>query len=332
MAKRGIAKVQHYVPQFLLRNFSHGKKDHVHVFDKRTRKSFPTNVKNIASESRFYDFELEGHKLTVEPSLSSIEAKVKPLLQRLLDLDNLSALSVNDRDLLSAFFSIQLARTRYFREQWRSLPEMLGQKLRAMTENEGQLKNVEEYMRVPDENETKAETIKFMMSAPKDFAVHFARKTWVLLKTEKKTPFVIGDNPLALQNMNDMGPRGNLGLAVPGIEIYFPLSPTRALGLWCQSHEELIRKGVQKLRSLSQAVPNLVAAIISDPPRIEQTLIAIESGCPLLYGRENVVNFNSLQVHYSERFVFSCSDNFDLVLEMLSDHPELEAGPRVQMN
>ena len=177
MAKRGIAKVQHYVPQFLLRNFSHGKKDYVHVFDKRTRKSFPANVKNIASESGFYDFELEGHKLTVEPSLSSIEAKVKPLLQRLLDLDNLSALSVNDRDLLSVFFSIQLARMRYFREQWRSLPEMLGQKLRAMTENEGQLKNVEKYMRVPDENETKAETIKFMMSVTFPPLLHHGQRS-----------------------------------------------------------------------------------------------------------------------------------------------------------
>jgi hypothetical protein len=132
--------------------------------------------------------------------------------------------------------------------------------------------------------------------------------------------------------MNDMGPRGNLGLAVPGIEIYFPLSPTRALGLWCQSHEELIRKGVQRLRSLSQAVRDLVAAIISDPSRIEQTLIAVESGCRLVYGRENVVNFNSLQVRYSERFVFFSSDNFDLALEMLSDHSELETGPRIQMN
>ena len=40
----GIAKVQHYVPQFLLREFGNGKKNHLHVFDKLTgRASALTN-------------------------------------------------------------------------------------------------------------------------------------------------------------------------------------------------------------------------------------------------------------------------------------------------
>ena len=33
MADNSIAKVQHYVPQFLRRNFGAGKKDQLHVFD-----------------------------------------------------------------------------------------------------------------------------------------------------------------------------------------------------------------------------------------------------------------------------------------------------------
>ena len=36
MSGNGIAKVQHYVPQFLLRKFGNGKKDQLHVFDKQT--------------------------------------------------------------------------------------------------------------------------------------------------------------------------------------------------------------------------------------------------------------------------------------------------------
>ena len=43
----------------------------------------------------------------------------------------------------------------------------------------------------------------------------------MLLRTEWQKPFLIGDSPLALQNSYDMGPYGNLGLTVPGIEIYF---------------------------------------------------------------------------------------------------------------
>jgi hypothetical protein len=48
-----VAKVQHYVPRFLLRNFGTGKKDKLYVFDKQTERIFTTNVKNIAAESRF---------------------------------------------------------------------------------------------------------------------------------------------------------------------------------------------------------------------------------------------------------------------------------------
>ncbi|QUX92630.1 hypothetical protein CYL31_15030 [Marinomonas sp. A3A] len=34
MSNNGIAKIQHYVPQFLLKNFTH-KKNQVYVFDKK---------------------------------------------------------------------------------------------------------------------------------------------------------------------------------------------------------------------------------------------------------------------------------------------------------
>ena len=36
MRYEGIAKVKHYVPQFLFRNFWMGKKDKLYVFDKQT--------------------------------------------------------------------------------------------------------------------------------------------------------------------------------------------------------------------------------------------------------------------------------------------------------
>ncbi|KQY90736.1 DUF4238 domain-containing protein [Pelomonas sp. Root1444] len=51
MADNGIAKVQHHVPQFLLRQFGTGQKDQLHAFDKATGRTFVTNAKNAASES-----------------------------------------------------------------------------------------------------------------------------------------------------------------------------------------------------------------------------------------------------------------------------------------
>ena len=55
-----IAKLQHYVPQFLLRNFGNGNNDQIWVYDKAASHCFSINTKHIASERRFYDFELVG--------------------------------------------------------------------------------------------------------------------------------------------------------------------------------------------------------------------------------------------------------------------------------
>jgi hypothetical protein len=71
-----IAKVQHYVPQFLMRNFGNGKKDQVWVYDKSSNRSFPSNTKNLASENRFYDFEYQGQPLSIEPWLSELEGQI----------------------------------------------------------------------------------------------------------------------------------------------------------------------------------------------------------------------------------------------------------------
>jgi Protein of unknown function (DUF4238) len=189
-----------------------------------------------------------------------------------------------------------------------------------------------ESIRVPDQNQTSKEMVTFMMQASKEHTMHFINKVWVLLRTERTKPFLIGDNPLALQNMYDMGPYGNIGLAVRGIEIYFPLSPIRALALWSPSHGEMFQKAATDLRFLSQIAPHLVATYVRDPLFIEQTVAAIETGRPLTYKPENVLNFNSLQVRYAERYVFSCTDNFVLAREMIERHPDGRFGPRVKVN
>lgn len=319
MVQQGSAKVQHYVPQFLLRNFGTGGNHQLHVFDKQTERTFVTRAKNVACESRFYDFLFEDHMFTLEPGLSELESKAKPLFQRVLNEDSLTALFPEDRAVLSSFFAIQFTRSRWFRELWRSLSAMLGSKL-------------VEYIRVPDENQAALETARFIVNEQKEFAFHFANKIWLLLETDRKTPFLIGDNPLALQNSIDMGYYGNIGLAVRGIEIYFPLSPIRALALWCPSHGESFRKVANNLRSISQIAPHVVAAHDGELSAVEQTVIAMDTGQPLQYKPENVVNFNSLQICYAERYVFSCVDDFALAREMIASHPDVRTGPRARMS
>lgn len=54
----------------------------------------------------------------------------------------------------------------------------------------------------------------------------------------------------------------------------------------------------------------------------------LSSGRPLQYSAANVENLNSLQIVWSERYIFSSSNDFDLARAMIKDHPHLKYGPR----
>lgn len=317
MTNDGVAKVQHYVPQFLLRNFGSGKKDKLHVFDKQTGKSFATNAKNIAAESRFYDFRLEGQDLTIETELSKMEGGAKPVVKSILDSDSLGDLAAEDRTTLSVFMAVQMVRGKWYREQFREMPKLLEQALRAKDGEGADLSGIAEYVQVPDENEQAIHTARSFLRAARDFASHFADKVWALGATRPTHPFQLGDNPIGLQNMIDMGPYGNIGLAVRGIEMYFPLSPRRILTMWCPSH-----------------VPAFRASALRDGPSsgAGQVLAAIESGRSFEYKAEHVMNANSLQVRHAERFVFSCNGDFSLARKMIEDHEVYRKGPRPTIN
>lgn len=317
MAYDGIAKVQHYVPQFLLRNFGMGKKDKLHVFDKQSGKSFATNVRNVAAESRFYDFHLMGQDLTIEIELSKMEGEAKLLIKSILDADSLEHLTADDRTRLSVFMAVQLARSKWYREKFRELPRLLEDAMRDKSGEEADLAGISEYIQVPDDNELAIHTARSVLSAAQDFAPHFAEKVWTLGATDSRYPFQLGDNPIGLQNMIDMGPYGNMGLAVRGIEIYFPLSARRVLAMWCPSHEPMFR-----------------AAAMRDGPTsgAREILTAIESGDPLAYRPEHVLNLNSIQVRHAERFVFSSTDDFSLVRKMIAGHERYRKGPRSTVN
>jgi len=113
------AKNHHYVPQSYLRRFSpDGTK--IHVFDKSTRRSFTSNVKNVASETYFHDVpedmiakllqhieehtsefgeqdEMEQAQHTVENlanlehRLSLLEAKLNDMLDKVIELAETNA-------------------------------------------------------------------------------------------------------------------------------------------------------------------------------------------------------------------------------------------------
>lgn len=317
-----IAKVQHYVPQFLLRNFGNGKKDQVWVYDKSSNRSFPSNVKNVASESRFYDFEYEGQAQSIEPWLSGLESQAKSVISTILDADSLSILADEQKHVLALFLAVQLTRTKTFREEWNAFPRMLREHFEKNGDQVAPGSQAEELLREIAENDLKEQTAKIVVSAPSTYAAHFLDKDWVLAAASRNYPFLLSDNPLTRQNIINQSHRGNLGLTTPGIEIYLPLSPTRALAMWCPTLTDLVHRKALIL-ARGQGVVD-----VTDPEGVVGLSNSILSGKPVQYLAANVENFNSLQVAWSERYIFSTSHDFDLAHAMLGAHPNLRQGPR----
>jgi len=192
----------------------------------------------------------------------------------------------------------------------------------------GDINNVENYKPL-DKEIARLLSIKMLVNL-KDQVPHILEKDWLLLKGKKANPFYISDNPIALQNMKDRGPRGNLGLMVEGIEIYLPISSTLTLAMYCPSLTAEIRRGYERYRRLSMLVPWVVNAVLADPFYLEKMIAGLEEGVAVKCIDDTILNLNYLQVRYAERQVYCEKESFWLVKDMLKESTSYLTGPRMQ--
>lgn len=323
MVNNGIAKVQHYVPQFILKKFCQGKKPQLWVYDKHEDRAFKSHVKNIASESSFYDFELDDIPVTLETSLSSLEAQVSHLFKRIVKDGSIAFLTEKDRALLSYFFSVQFVRTRRHRESFRHMHEVLKEWFERNGDDVRQLEGFEP----PSEGTLKEYGIRALAKAH-EFTEHFYNKCWILMKSQPCSPFITSDHPICLQNILAFGPRGNLGLAVQGIEIYFPISKDYCLCMICSSYEQEILTGYERYKRISIEDPIASSMIFKEPFELERLVTGIQEGVAVQAKDDGILNMNSLHVRNSSRFIFSPINDFEMVRDILNEHPDLKTGSK----
>jgi hypothetical protein len=314
---------QHYVARFLLKNFSHGKKPKIFVYDKSNDKRFQTNIKNVAAENGFYELELEASVLTLEPGLAHLEANTSGIIKKLIRDRSIKALNKHDVVILAVFLAVQFVRTKEHRLRFEHLGELFAQKLRDMGASE---ENIKEITGGPTSiPQDKLIGFKSLLDT-KEFVPHFLNKAWVLFETTNKHPFYISDNPIGLHNEIDHRPYGNLGLAVTGIEIYFPISSTLCLGLLCPTIAEEFQKAYKNIKILDQMASGLADSVMNKPAVARAFCDGLVNGTPIKVIEDNVTMINSLQVMYSSRFVYCESNTFELVERMISDNQKYREG------
>lgn len=324
-----LPKVQHYVPQFILKNFCSNKQEQIYVFDKQTEKIFSTHIKNVAAENGFYNFKHGEIVFSAEKNLGNLEAASAKLISKINDEETLKNISTTEKIDLSIFITAQIARVKQTRIKLQGINDDLAKVLEKIGADQNKVKG----FNLLSEEEIKRTTIVTLVKSVNEFAPYIFDKAWMLFRAPKSTAHFISDNPITMQNRNDFSPYGNLGLAVKGIEIYFPISAKLSLGLFARDIEETLRKNHQSYQKFKQSR----ASKQIDVPKkaidqLEKLIDGLESGNAVQSREENVINKNSLQVMQSSRFIYSKNDDFALVQKMIREHPEYKEAPRMVMS
>jgi hypothetical protein len=318
------SQLHHYVPRFLLRRFGTGKKDHLHTCDKSTGAVFSRAAGKLAARYDFYDFTFMGKPMTVEPALADLEAKAGARIARILKERRLNLSDPWERGELARFLAVQLVRT----PAQRATSADLFTRMEAWLRAEG----MPDAYFAPDplvgggDNAERAAMARRILDAPASFGPAFLDKDWVLFETATSSPYLIGDHPLVMHNERKSDLRGTLGLAVEGIEIYFPISPQFTLGMLCPTIGDRLS---QELACANASATGTSACLSANLEPAARLLDSISTGSPFHAGSEGSPFFNALQIGNAERYVFSSDGNFDLLKQMLGANPDLKRGRRM---
>lgn len=308
-------KKHHYVPQFILNNFSLGENKRIYVFDKKVVKIFPSHVRDTGHENNFYKEESVKYDIDTESKLAELESTSAPVIRKIIKNESVDNLSASEFNILCLFSAVQLSRTNNSREMFTSINNKISEWLKKSGINSDQIEGFTEQSK----EEIKESAIHYLRTTPGDYVKHFYDKELTLLKTPKGETFYISDHPVTIYNHFPREHRGNLGIALKGIEIYFPISSKLSLSFLCADTINKTRKAVLA-QKVSQALGGGFPIEMSEP---EKFLYNIDNKITRVLKEENVIFQNSLQISQSSRFIYSSNKKFDLAKDMLKTNPEL---------
>ena len=324
-------KKQHTVPRFLLDKFGSGKKGKkrkLYTFDKHNSRKFQQSVFDATTRNTFYNIEDHSDKASLEPILGIYETEAAPLIKKITELKSVGWLSEDDRFKIATFVAVQRARSYGELQRIEHAIGALNGKLSTMGVTPPE--QIESELGSEGSSERKNLFLKMILDQ-KETVAHLMAKSWILYETNIRDPFFISDNPITLHNDIDMGFYSNLGIALKGIQIHLPISSTLTLALICPSISDSAIDGKRRVENLLTTAPHLVQQL-RNPLGVIELGKAFETGGTVKQPSESVRFLNSLQVSFSEQYVFCEKDHFALIKQMIEDNEQYKSGPRMQVN
>ncbi len=306
---------QHYVSQFLLRGFHTGNEAQIWAFDKTTSRGFTTAIDKVASEHGFYNI---GGSAKVDDVIRKFEEATAPIINEIRERKSLAGIDEYKRIWLSGFTALQYVRTKAFSERSQ---DMMGQITHVVTQMSGGKlsKKIRKQLGLDAAGSEHEKTLSTILGIVRPAVDELRKKHMVLFRSDGSSLFWIGDSPVAMQNTVNPGSRlrSTLGLGVPGIEVYLPISKDLVLAHMCPT------------------IAVAYSGLEEDARRMGFThayagpyLRALEHGTAIFVEKDHIRFQNSLQLGYAERFVFSSVDNVEDARDILAENPKLKTGPR----
>lgn len=289
-----VVKNQHYVAQGYLRNFA-DVGERLFAFDKSLQKSFQTAVRNVASEKFFYDLPAPagttgGDPQAIEKLLAqTVDADFPKAIAALIEgVEQHGTIDPGLKTPLACFLAVQLTRTRSQRNLLTQMSAALISEIRRRGPTSAEF---EKRLQL-NEKAAAAVQARFFLD-PRTIgtlAAALIDHFWIVGISATGRAFYTSDNPVVKKANVSRPVMGMSGLASPGIEIAFPLTPKYVLLLY-----ERTFFGDKVCKHDLRAV-----------------------GLP----DEGVAHCNTMQVLGSRRQVYCPVDDFDLAREVCKMYPE----------
>ena len=279
----------HFIPQGYLRNFL-VTKDSLYVLNKKYGRIRATSTAGVGYQPDFYlvDTIDEKNSLEVEKSFSQIESTCIPLLRKLTTTADITN---SERADVAIYIALQYGRTPHARSRMDKVATIVGTneiKQRMADAVNDPTKYDEMVADLSKSNPgviipTREKLIEWILKPGplanikidngtyvKLFFEHAWRiaeglldAQWVVYRAPKGSRFVTSDNPIVLKLARELKEYETLGILMPGMVRYFPLSSTHCLVIHGNASDRKIRREVvskqvvRAINSLTTSQANL---------------------------------------------------------------------------
>lgn len=257
-------KKQHFVPRSYYKNFCLNETEQLYVYDKESKKTFKSNIKDIAQERYFNDLDItnllprefiqsitEKNKDTVEKINDSqwienglanlVEADLNKMLQKVIskverltpwEERNCKCFTHEEKLDFSIHLAIQTIRTKRQRDMITDISSITNKLYKDVSAIYGS--PIEEKRYQLSEEQAKNTHLMMMldMNHIMKLASIYTNYQWVLLINQTHKPFYTSDHPIANIPHSYKGQLSNDGLLSEGIEVFYPISNSVALTMF----------------------------------------------------------------------------------------------------